>query len=466
MPLLERVAPIPMRRIAVVAPADGLRDVLAIVAELGVVELEAAPEEQGGEVLEAARRLEQARPALRQGMPRLAPRAPDPAALEHAGAWDLLTGEAQLLRRAATAVRRRSTAILVGWTPEAAVEALSHRLASLGAVVVTLPRPAWIEPPTLLPLPRGAAQFHPLVETYGTARYEDVDPTPFAAASFVLMFGMMFGDTGHGLLLALLGVLTRLVPHRRLEPLRRVWLLPVAAGLSAACFGLLYGEAFGPTGLVKPLWLTPLADPVRLLVVGVAVGCGLLALSYALGTVNRWREGGLRAAVFAGAGLAGLVLFAGAGLAVAGWALSIASLTWAGLGIALTGLALLATGLALQAGPGVAGIVQVVVELFDAVVRLATNAISFARLAAFGMVHAAIGLVVWSGTVALWGGGLRWLAASALFLAGNALAFALEGLVAGVQALRLEYYELFSKIFAGEGRRFRPWHLELAQEDT
>jgi V/A-type H+-transporting ATPase subunit I len=455
-----------MRRIAIVASAAGLRNVLAAVAGLGMVELEAAPEEHDGEMLEAARRLELAQPALRHGTPRLAPQAPDPAVLEHAGAWDLLDGEAQLQRRAAAAVRRRSTAILVGWTPEAAVEELSRRLEPLGGAVVTLPRPAWIEPPTMLSQRRGSTQFHPLVEMYGIARYKDVDPTPFAAASFVLMFGMMFGDAGHGLLLALLGVLVRLVPHRRLESLRQVWLLPLAAGLSAAAFGLLYGEAFGPTGLIRPLWLAPLADPVRLLVVGVAVGCGLLALSYALGAANRWREGGPRAAVFAGAGLAGFVLFAGACATVTGFTLAVNLVTWAGLGLALAGVALVTTGFVLQAGPGAAGIVEVVVEVFDTVVRLATNAISFARLAAFGMVHAALGMVVWSGTMALWGPGLRLLAAAILFVVGNALAFALEGLVASVQALRLEYYELFSRIFAGEGRRFRPWHLEVAKEDT
>lgn len=48
-----------------------------------------------------------------------------------------------------------------------------------------------------------------------------------------------------------------------------------------------------------------------------------------------------------------------------------------------------------------------------------------------------------------------------IFLFGNALAFALEALVAGVQALRLEFYELFSRLFESEGRPFRPWHLPV-----
>jgi len=89
---------------------------------------------------------------------------------------------------------------------------------------------------------------------------------------------------------------------------------------------------------------------------------------------------------------------------------------------------------------------------------MGTNTVSFARLAAFGLTHAALGQVVWSGTTGLWRrGAALWIAAGAVFVVGNTVAFALEGLVAGVQALRLEYYELFSRIFVSEGRPFRPW---------
>jgi V/A-type H+-transporting ATPase subunit I len=71
---------------------------------------------------------------------------------------------------------------------------------------------------------------------------------------------------------------------------------------------------------------------------------------------------------------------------------------------------------------------------------------------------------VWDGTVALWGGALT-LAAIALFVVGNAATFLIEALVAAVQALRLEYYELFSRIFAGEGRAFSPWSIPLAERE-
>ncbi len=104
-------------------------------------------------------------------------------------------------------------------------------------------------------------------------------------------------------------------------------------------------------------------------------------------------------------------------------------------------------GLLVETGGGAAGAMQAVVELFDTVVRLGSNVVSFARLAAFGLTHAALLGLVWQGTQALWGPGWRAAAAVVLFVVGNVVTFGLEALVAGIQALRLEYYELFSRIF-------------------
>ena len=92
---------------------------------------------------------------------------------------------------------------------------------------------------------------------------------------------------------------------------------------------------------------------------------------------------------------------------------------------------------------------------------------SFTRLAAFGLTGAALGQVIWSGTTGLWAKGPSlWVPAALLFLVGNAVTFALEGLVAAIQALRLEYYEMFSRIFLSSGRQFRPWHVALAGKEN
>jgi V/A-type H+-transporting ATPase subunit I len=300
------------------------------------------------------------------------------------------------------------------------------------------------------------------VQTYGTVPYADLDPSWLAWASYVLMFGMMFGDAGQGVLLVAVAVALRAGWPRWARRFRQAWPFVGGAGVAATVFGLLYGEFFGPTGVVPVIWLDPLSQPVTLLLAAVGVGVILLAGAYALGTVNRWREGGWAAALYAPSGIAGSVLFLGAGLAATAWYAHQAVLLWIGGLAAVAALALALAGFLAAAGGGGTGLVQALVELGDMVIRLGSNVVSFTRLAAFGLTHAALGLLVWQGTRALWDrGGAAGAAAVAVFLAGAAVTFSLEALVAGVQALRLEYYELFSRVFVTQGRPFRPWHLSV-----
>ena len=457
----EPAIPVRMSRVAIVAPEPRVRDALATVAAAGIVELAGTfPAPEGAE-LEAMRRLERAAADNGRPGPRVAPAAVDPAELERLGRHDLLAGEVELKRRAEGAIKHGRFAAFVGWAPQAEVERLEQSLAEVGAGLVELPQPAWIEPPTLLPDRPAVRPFRPLVDTYGALHYADVDPTPFAAASFVLMFGMMFGDVGQGLMLAALGLALSRARRGRFAEFRRLWPFPVAAGLAATFFGFLYGEAFGPTGLVPTIWVKPTEEPMALLAAAVAVGGVLLGISYAIGTVNRWREGGTMAALLAPSGIAGFLLFIGLGLAAAGWYVDSVPLGVLGGTLVVIGALLLGAGFHVEAGRGAAAATQATVEVLDSLIRVVANVISFARLAAFGLMHAALAALVWDATTALWGGAVGSVLAVLTFLVGNALTFTLEVLVAAVQALRLEYYELFSRIFAGEGHRFSPWHVPM-----
>lgn len=457
----ERAGSARMSRVAVVAPLDRLRHALVAIAATGLVEFAGPLPPAESAELEALRRLDRLPAVDGRAEPRLAPQHVAADELESLGRRDLLAGEVELARRAAAAVRHGRYAALVGWTPADEVERVTARLAEAGAAVVELPRPSWEEPPTLLHDLRGARPFRPLVDTYGAPRYGDIDPTPFAAVAFVVMFGMMFGDVGHGLVLALLGALLLRARTGRFARLRRLAPFAVAGGLAAAFFGVLYGEAFGPTGLVPALWLEPTESPEALLLAAIGVGAVLLAGSYAIGIVNRWREEGRLAALVAPSGIAGFLLFLGLAVAAAGWHRDSVPLGLLAAALALGGAVLLGAGFHAEAGRGATAVTQATVEIVDAGVRVVANVISFTRLAAFGLMHAALAAVVWDATVALWGEAAASVLAVLVFVLGNALTFALEALVAGVQALRLEYYELFSRIFAGEGRTFSPWHIPL-----
>ena len=461
MELPERALPVRMRRVGVVALAGSVREVLVALAESGTVDLSGPLGTGEGPALEALRRLERRAPAGPRPAPALARVAPDVMRLERSGARAALAGEVELERRSASAVQHRGFALFVGWAPELALGQLSERLGRLGASLIELEAPRGVEPPTLLAPAAAATPFRPLLTTYGAVPYEDVDPTPFVAVTYCLMFGMMFGDVGDGLLIVLAALALRRLRHPRLQALRRVWPLIAAAGAAATLFGALYGELFGPTKVLPALWLSPLDSPTRLLVYAVVAGGGLLAASYAIGIVNRWREGGASLALTASSAAPGLALLAGAGLVALGIEDHRGPVQTLGFVLAAVAVIPLLVGLRSEAGTGAAVPGVVLIGLLDTLLRLFSNVFSFARLAAFGLMHAAIAQVVLHAAGGLTGTAVGDLAAGLVFFVGWAVAFGLEGLVVAVQALRLEYYELFSRVFAREGRAFRPWSLPL-----
>ena len=472
MSWLDAAVPVRMRRIALVASDEALRDVLVRVADAAAVEIGSASGETGatgpappsgvtGTGGEAARRLQHAGHSVAAAA--LSASRPDLDAIEQAGRYDLLAGEAQLEAYAASAVRQSGASALAGWIPAGRLAAVAADVAEAGGAVVPLPYPRGVQPPTLVvdrPLKRSLSG---LVQTYGTVPYADIDPTWVAWATYVLMFGMMFGDVGEGAVLlgaaAALGAGWPTWARR----FRRVWPFVAGAGAAATVFGLLYGECFGPTGLVPTIWLSPLDHATTLLLVAAGIGTVMLAGAYVLGTANRWREGGWPSALYAPSGVAGIAVFLGAGAMAGGWYARQGALLAVGGSVVVAGLALAAIGFLAEAGGGATGGLQTSVELFDLVIRLGSNVVSFTRLAAFGLTHAALGLLVWEGTRALWRhGGVLTVAAVVLFAAGTALAFSLDALVVAIQALRLEYYELFSRVFVAQGRPFRPWHVPTA----
>lgn len=437
MPWSDQLVAVPMARVAIVAPFDDLRRVLVETAAAGVFEPDERPSSDDHHLVPT-----------------------------HADKDALARVEHELDEVTASAVRSGTCAIVPGWMPRQEVDALQATLDPLGGAVVEMAPRRGLVPPTAPPAQSRAGALRPLVSTYATVPYRDLDPTWFAAIAYMVMFGAMFGDVGHGLGLVGLGAAARWKLTPQLRRLSTAVPFLLGAGVAAVFFGLLYGEAFGPTGLVPTLWLRPLDAPETVLLAGLIGGTCLIALTFVLAAINRWREGGPALAIYATSGIAGALLFAGAAVAVGGvlgpaWLLPV-GLAVFGLGAVLTFIGLLAT-----AGRGSAGVAQAIVELFDTVLRLGSNVVSFTRLAAFGLTHAVITGVVWDGTDALWDRGSLFgvVSAIALFAVGNLVAFGLGALVGAIQALRLEYYELFSRLFAAEGRPFVPWRLSVERSE-
>ena len=101
-----------------------------------------------------------------------------------------------------------------------------------------------------------------------------------------------------------------------------------------------------------------------------------------------------------------------------------------------------------------------IIGAFEGALMYLANTTSFVRLAAYAMSHAALLMAVFTvaDTVKHSGPmGGAW--GVVVVILGNAVAIILEGTIAAVQALRLEYYEFFGKFFSGTGQPFTPFRL-------
>ena len=368
--------------------------------------------------------------------------------------------------------------VISGWIPEDRAPELTaaiHRVTA-GRAVVSVEKPedlqatsaAALKVPILYRNPLLLRPFQALVEIYGMPSYGEIQPTAFFALSFLLMFGLMFGDVGHGLVLVSAGYCLFRYAPRFLD----YAILLMEAGAASTFFGVLYGSIFGVETLLPALWLHPIHDLSQFMAVAIGLGVVLVSAGIVLNVLNSWRAGERATALVSTRGVFGaFVYWTGLALAVrfvlpTTWTLPDAAIFLL-LGVAVGLLAarpILVRALAVDraprpregATPVWLGALEGAVELVDSVFAYVANTISFVRVAAFAAVHAGVFIAMFALADTLadqrFGGPLSF----AALVAGNAVMILLEGLTVTVQVLRLEYYEFFGKFFRGGGEPYRP----------
>jgi len=372
--------------------------------------------------------------------------------------------------------------LIAGWVPKDRVQELRAAVEQVAEGRVTfeenspyMPGERLYKVPTLL---RNAAIFRPvegLVRTYGTPGYREIDPTPLVAITFVLMFGMMFGDLGHGLVLTLLGALvaSRAIP-RLAKQASMGWIL-VACGLSSSVFGILYGSLFGLEEVIRPLWLRPMKDIWTLLGASLVFGVVVLNIGFAARLLTAVREGRFVEAIFDRNGIAGLALYWSLGALVLFIALGRPIPIWLEAWIVLLLISLFVaeplTNLVRGVRPVVHGNlgelgVQSFFEVFEALISYVSNTLSYVRLGAFAVAHVGLTTVVFLLADMLGSGPQGSVFRVVVIALGNLLVIGFEGLIVSIQTLRLEYYELFGKFFKGEGVPFKPLTLPAMEAQS
>jgi V/A-type H+-transporting ATPase subunit I len=394
--------------------------------------------------------------------------------------------ECQLLAASQKFPRTTAAVLITGWVPASDIAALEQCIGEITggryAIETALPDDSTEEQvPVLLRHSRFLRPFEMLVSTYGLPNYEELEPTLFVALSYIVMFGMMFGDAGHGLVLAVCGLIALLAG--RSEKVRDVGLLLLFGGSSSIIFGVVYGSYFGIEVFKKyALWHDPLeGDPMRLMYGAIGIGITMISLGLILNVINRFRRGDVIGAILDKFGLIGLLFYWGVLVLLLNSA-AIQSQGLMGVSVILflvvpiVGWSLKepiehflrrGTGEHSEAGGGLAGAtMESCVGAFEAVLSYLANTISFVRLAAYAMSHAALLFAAFMLAAVVKDipfGGSLW--SLLVIILGNLVAIVLEGIIASVQALRLEYYEFFGKFYSGGGQPFEPFSLARNGKD-
>ena len=359
---------------------------------------------------------------------------------------------------------------LAGWCPERELEGFQQVMEKIEGVYFVRDEPGSNPqiptPPTRL---RNLGLFKPFeffVKMYGLPRYGEFDPTPLVAIIYTLFFSMMFGDMGQGLVLSAVGLL--------LWRLKRMELGRILAivGVASAAFGVLYGSVFGFE--IEGFGYHTL-EPTNLnmtLMVSVGLGVLIISMSMIINIINGARQKNMEKMIFSHNGLMGLVFY---------WAVIAAAVSLLLFGRDLLGglyvVGFIAAPLVFIFLRGPMGrlasrekdwmpenkgeyVLENSFDLFETILSFITTTFSFLRIGAYAMSHAGMMMVVYilaENTAGAYN--------PLVVVLGNVFVIAMEGLIVGVQCLRLDFYEIFSRFFDGTGKPFAPIAFEHGQRE-
>lgn len=312
-----------------------------------------------------------------------------------------------------------------------------------------------LTPPTKLKENWFSKPFGMFVEMYGVPAYTDMDPTNFVAISYCILFGIMFGDVGQGAVLILVGLLAWKLKKLRLG------LVGTRIGVFSIIFGCLFGSVFGSEEILTPFFMPMKStNTMPLLLAAIGIGVLLIIISMSFNVYINAKKKNWGEFLFSQNGVAGLAFY------ICVILLAINALGKLGLPLGtpyiLVGIVLPILLIFLKEplnrkmqgykmfpeGFG-SFFTEGFFELFDVVLTFITNTMSFLRVGGFVLSHAGMMLVVYT-LAEMIGGVGYWIT----LVLGNAFVMCLEGMIVGIQVLRLEFYEMFSRYYEGNGKPF------------
>mgnify|MGYP004639493591 CR=1 FL=1 len=309
--------------------------------------------------------------------------------------------------------------------------------------------------------------FSMFVEMYGLPSYNGINPTAFVAVTYTLLFGIMFGDLGQGIVLSLVGLIIAKKTGNMLGKIME------RIGISSAFFGLIFGSCFGYEHALDPLYhaiglkekpFEVMDNTMTVLIGAICIGIVLILISIGLNIGVSFKKKNYAEAIFGNNGIAGIIFFVSLLGGLVSTLLGGANLLGNPLYIiGLIVLPLILMFLREPLGCLVAGkkfemeggvgdfIASNFFEVFEFLLGYATNTLSFVRIGGFVFSHAGMMSVVMLLAETVSAG-----ASPIVVIIGNIFVMGMEGMIVGIQVLRLEFYEIFSRFYDGDGEAFEP----------
>lgn len=356
---------------------------------------------------------------------------------------------------------------LSGWIGVSDEDKMKKDLSKYKGISVDFlsPEESEITPPTKLKNRNFFKPFELLIKMYGTPNYNELDPTAFLGITYMILFGAMFGDLGQGAVFFIGGLILSKKGNDAFGSLLR------RLGLASMVFGLLYGSVFGSEDIIPAIWMRPFNNINKVLAISVGFGVVLLAIAYVFGFINKVRNGELEEAFFGKDGIAGFLIF----LAMINLGISfLAKITIVPVNITLI-IVVIALITMIFRSPLYQKLMKEKItypnndksgyyiegsfSLLETLISIMSNIISFIRVGAFAINH--VGLFLAFQTLGSMIGNKP--GNFIVLLIGNIIIIGLEGLIVFIQSLRLQYYELFSKYYTGDGYEFIPAKVKLKE---
>jgi vacuolar-type H+-ATPase subunit I/STV1 len=330
--------------------------------------------------------------------------------------------------------------------------------------------------------------FETITKLYGTPTYYEIDPTPIIAFTFPLLFGLMFGDIGHGIVLIISGLLGALVYRKRKGDILRLSWIIFFCGWAAFFVGFLYGEFLGhheieifgnvlwdfeKNPIILPI-IGSLNDPLRNILdvfyFAIIIGVFQINLGWFIQFLNYWKQ--KRKFLALSDSFVKILLLTGGAILLFNWGFDINS--WIGppypiLLVIIPGILLLLlkplgklfkiSYLQEESFGGLLG--EGSVEAFDTVLSVISNVASYIRLLALALAHIALLFAINAMAELIEGDSIGVEIVNIIGLTfGNIIVILLEGILVFINSLRLTFYEFFFKFYQGSGIEYFPFYLD------